>query len=143
MSSAINPDAEEDLDLDGIDLSPNPGYGGGQNLDRRRTEMTVQNHFGGGKLESEVKRPSLSNKEEAQYMPLSCMNTFTQDWVIKVKVNKKVFKTYNNAKGPGQLLNVDLMDKQGVAIQGTFFGEGATKMDQHIAQGCVYVMSGG
>jgi hypothetical protein len=44
-------------------------------------------------------------------MPLSCMNTFTQDWVIKVKVNKKVFKTYNNAKGPGQLLNVDLMDK--------------------------------
>jgi hypothetical protein len=66
MSTAVNLDAaqEEDLDLDGIDLSPNPGYGGGQNLDKRRTEMTVQNHFS-GKLETEVKRPSLSNREEA------------------------------------------------------------------------------
>jgi hypothetical protein len=48
------------------------------------------------------------------YMPVSCLNTFTQDWVIKVKITKKYdLKQWKNAKGSGTLLNLDLIDLQG------------------------------
>jgi hypothetical protein len=45
-------------------------------------------------------------------MPVSCINTFTQDWAIKVKIIKKyALKEWKNMKGAGTLLTVDLMDR--------------------------------
>lgn len=57
----------------------------------------------------ENKRPSLSGRDH--FMPVVCLNSFTLDWVIKVKVTRKyALKTWNNARGQGVLLNVELMD---------------------------------
>ena len=89
------------------------------------------------------KRPSLDTGD-AQYMPVSCLNTFTQDWTIKVKVTKKYdLKTWNNARGQGVLLSVDLMDSSRVQIQATFFNDAAKKWDQEMQEGKVYSMSRG
>jgi len=49
-------------------------------------------------------------------MPLAVMNTFAQEWVIKVKVMKKLLKNWSNTKGSGTLLNLELMDKDGIMI---------------------------
>ena len=77
-------------------------------------------------------------------MPVSCLNTFTQDWVIKVKVCKKYdLKHWNNARGTGTLLNVDLMDKSSGQIQATFFNDAATKWHEGLEEGKVYSMRGG
>lgn len=66
-------------------------------------------------MTTERKRPSLSGADEG-YMPLAVMNTFAQEWVIKVKVMKKLLKNWNNTKGSGTLLNLELMDKDGIMI---------------------------
>ena len=56
-------------------------------------------------------KKSLDPNEE-QYMPLDCLNTFTVDWAIKVKVTKKYeLKNWKNARGEGVLLNLDFIDK--------------------------------
>jgi len=68
------------------------------------------------KLESAVKRPSIGGDEDAGFIPLQCINTFTNDWIIKAKVVKKGFREWKNMKGTGFLLNVDLMDKDGTQI---------------------------
>jgi replication factor A1 len=40
------------------------------------------------------------------------LNTYTQEWVIKAKITKKYpMRTWNNAKGSGTLLNMDLVDR--------------------------------
>lgn len=42
---------------------------------------------------------------------MKCLNTFSSDWAIKVRVTKKhPLKSWKNDKGSGELLNVDLMD---------------------------------
>ena len=66
-------------------------------------------------------------------MPVSCLNTFTQDWIIKVKITKKYqVRQWKNARGEGTILNLDLMDKENTQIQATFFSEAATKFDQEL-----------
>ena len=69
-------------------------------------------------------------------MPVSCLNTFTQDWVIKVKITKKYeIRNWNNAKGQGCLLNLDLMDKENTQIQATMYNEAATKFAEELKEG--------
>jgi hypothetical protein len=54
-------------------------------------------------------KPKIDIPEDQMFMPVSCLNTFTQDWIIKVKINKKnELRHWNNAKGTGMLLNLDL-----------------------------------
>ena len=61
-------------------------------------------------------------------MPISLLNTFTQEWVIRVKVFKKYpLKFYKNQRGQGCIFNLDLMDKQKTQIQATMFNESAEK----------------
>jgi hypothetical protein len=73
---------------------------GARNLQQKRVGgPSVQEHFGSaGKLTSERQRPSLGGDDDAKlgFMPLSCMNTFAQDWVIKCKVLKKQLRTWSN-----------------------------------------------
>lgn len=67
-------------------------------------------------------------KSQKGYLPVKCLNTFSTDWAIKVRVTKKGdIKEWKNTSGSGSLFNVDLIDMEGTQIQGTFFKSQATK----------------
>lgn len=73
-------------------------------------------------LGDSFKRVSLSGDEDAGYIPLSCLNTFTPDWAIKVRLAKKYpMKSWNNARGTGELFSCELIDRSDCLIQATFF----------------------
>jgi len=73
----------------------------------------------------------VTSKPSSFYMPIKALNQFSNDWVIKARVVKKApVKTWTNAKSSGQLLNFDLVDKEGTMIQATAFNDAATKMDE-------------
>ena len=58
------------------------------------------------------------------YMPIKALNQFSNDWKIKARVVKKgELRNWKNARGEGQLFNVDLIDREGTLIQATGFGE--------------------
>ena len=58
-----------------------------------------------------MKAEQEKEEDERDYVPVNCLNTFMRDWAIKVKVTKKYdMRRWNNARGSGTLLNVDLMD---------------------------------
>ena len=51
------------------------------------------------------------------YMPIKALNQFSTDWVIKARVVKKAdIRNWKNARGEGQLLNIDLVDREGTLI---------------------------
>lgn len=63
-------------------------------------------------------------------MPIRVLNQFSVDWKIRARVTKKgELKQWRNQKGEGVLLNIDLIDKDGIQIQATFFGDAAQKFD--------------
>ena len=81
---------------------------------------------------------------DEDYVPVNCLNTYVQDWAIKVKVTKKYdLREWNNARGRGTLLNIDLMDRSRHQIQATFFKDAAQKYDAELQEGHTYVMRGG
>jgi len=58
-----------------------------------------------------------STAEEEQCLPVIALNTFNQNWKIKVKLTKKYpVRNYQNQKGSGKILNIDLVDKEGTEI---------------------------
>ena len=63
-----------------------------------------------------------ADPEANMYMPVAHLNSFSADWCIKVRVLKKpTERHYQNAKGSGKLLNIDLIDRDGTMIQATMF----------------------
>ena len=52
-------------------------------------------------------------------------------------------RTWSNARGEGSLFSVDLLDKNGTQIRGTFFKEGVDKFYDVIHKDCVYYFSNG
>ena len=63
-------------------------------------------------------------------MPIKALNQFSVDWVIKARVVKKSeIKNWKNARGEGQLINIDLLDRGGSLVQATAFNDGALKLD--------------
>lgn len=63
------------------------------------------------------------------YMPIKALNQFSYDWVIKARVVKKCeVRSWKNARGEGQLFNMDLIDRDGTLIQATAFNETAIKL---------------
>lgn len=110
------------------------------NLNKNRVEHQEPSH----ELKGSYKRVSLSGDDDAGFIPVSCLNTFTHDWAIKVRVTKKyAMRSWNNPKGQGDLFNVDLIDRGDCQINATFFNEGARKYHQILEEGKVYKMSGG
>jgi replication factor A1 len=62
------------------------------------------------------------------YTPLKVLNQFSTDWKVRARLTKKgEIRNWNNAKGSGCLMNIELMDKEGTQIQATFFGDSAMK----------------
>lgn len=48
-----------------------------------------------------------------QYMPIGALNQFSLDFRFKARILKKYpLKTYNNQKGTGVILNMDLIDRE-------------------------------
>ena len=82
---------------------------------------------------------SVPNVPEDAYMPIKALNQFTSDFTIKARIVKKgALRTYKNQRGEGKLLNVDLIDRDGTLIQGTFFGECAAKFADSLQEEGVY-----
>ena len=78
------------------------------------------------------------------FMPIKALNQFTNDWVIKARVTKKqAIRQWSNAKSSGKLLNFDLIDRDGTAIQGTAFNETADSFEAKLQQDSVYTFSNG
>lgn len=93
-----------------------------------------------------VKKQYVEEKVEVtdNYMPIKLLNTFVSDWKIKARVTKKApIRTWNNAKGTGKILNIDLLDRQGTGIQATFFNDAAEKYNELIEHGKLYLFSNG
>ena len=74
-------------------------------------------------------------------MPIKALNTFSRDWMIKARVaNRGEMKT--TQKG-GQLLKIELVDKYGTQIEGTFFNDAAKKFDTILEKNKVFLFSNG
>lgn len=118
---------------------PRPG-GGSTNIGQKRVEAPPSTT----RLQAERGRPSLmGNAEDAKYIPISVLNTFVQDWTIKAKVVRKNTRNWNNARGNGTLMNVDLMDKHGCQIQATFFNDAVSKFTDVLQENKVYTFTQG
>ena len=87
-------------------------------------------------------RVSINDRDE--HMPIKTLNMYSSDWRIKARVTKLGdIRTWNNARGSGKLLNIDLMDREGTQIQATFFNDAADKFVQELEQNKVYTFAGG
>lgn len=84
------------------------------------------------------------HQQQNMYTPIKSLNTFLFDWKIKGRVTKKqAKKSWKNAKGTGTLLNIEIIDNQGIQIQATFFNDQADKYDELLKENKVYLFSNG
>ncbi|KAJ7277071.1 hypothetical protein O6H91_02G027800 [Diphasiastrum complanatum] len=76
--------------------------------------------------------------------PLVSLNPYQGNWTIKVRVTSKgPLRTYRNARGEGNVFNVELTDEDGTQIQATMFKEAADKFFSKFELGKVYYISKG
>jgi replication factor A1 len=79
-----------------------------------------------------------------QVTPMSQLTIYTQKWTIKARVSaKSEMRTFRNAKGEGQLMNIDLVDSQQTEMRATFFGSAAQKFYPILQVGKVFTFSKG
>ena len=78
------------------------------------------------------------------YTPIKSLSPMHSDWIIKARVSKKYpVKEWNNARGSGKLLNIELVDRYGTQIQATLFNKAVDKYDPILEQDKVYMFSKG
>ena len=78
------------------------------------------------------------------HMPIKALNQFSSDFVIKARVMKKGdLRNWSNARGQGQILNLDLIDREQTVIQATAFNDQALRINEVLEQGKVYTFGGG
>lgn len=76
--------------------------------------------------------------------PLASLNPYQGNWTIKVRVTSKAnMRSYRNARGEGNVFNVELTDEDGTQIQATMFNEAAKKFFDKFQVGKVYYISKG
>ena len=75
--------------------------------------------------------PEVPNADDfARYTPIAALSCNSSDWIIKARVTKKYDRrTWNNARGKGYLMNIELCDAFGSQIQCTFFKEAVDKFE--------------
>ena len=57
---------------------------------------------------------SIFPDDYTRYTPIKALTTLSNDWIIKARVTKKYDRrTWNNARGKGYLMNIDLIDAFG------------------------------
>ena len=77
------------------------------------------------------------------YTPIKVLNIYTYDWKIKWRVLKKVKRSWQNMRGSGLIMTVDLVDSEGTQIQATFFNEAVFKFDNVLEENHVYTFANG
>lgn len=76
--------------------------------------------------------------------PLASLNPYQGNWTIKVRVTSKGnLRSYSNARGEGNVFNVELTDEDGTQIQATMFNAAARKFYETFHVGKVYYISKG
>ncbi|XP_057517319.1 replication protein A 70 kDa DNA-binding subunit B-like [Amaranthus tricolor] len=76
--------------------------------------------------------------------PLASLNPYQGNWTIKVRATSKGnLRSFRNARGEGNVFNVELTDEDGTQIQATMFNEAATKFFDKFQVGKVYYISKG
>ena len=77
--------------------------------------------------------------------PIREISTYTgRNWTIKARVTaKSQLRTFTNDRGNGKVFSVDLLDKDGGEIKGSFFNAGADKFFNEIEAGKVYTFHKG
>lgn len=103
------------------------------------------------KVASQPKGPNLQNLtkphnlvDTSDCQPINSLNPYNNNWAIKARVTRKdVMKTWNNARGTGQLFGFDLLDNSGAQIRATLFNEAASKYFDMIQEKKVYKFSKG
>lgn len=86
-----------------------------------------------------------SQAGDAGCLPISELTPYANTrWKIKARVTMKSdIRKFNNARGEGQFFKVELRDKTGEEISGTFFGRACDKFYDVVRQGQVYYISKG
>ncbi|KAF4744019.1 60S acidic ribosomal protein P1, partial [Perkinsus olseni] len=110
-------------------------------------QQQQQQAMGGGMLgrQQTVSLGPVSYRPVASdIIPISQLSVYSQKWTIKGRVSSKSdVRTFNNARGEGQLFSIELVDDQSAEIRATFFNSAVTKFFPAIQQGKVYTFSKG
>ena len=77
--------------------------------------------------------------------PIREISTYTgRNWTIKARVtSKSQMRTFANDRGSGKVFSVDLLDKDGGEIKGSFFNASVEKFFDTLEAGKVYTFSKG
>ncbi|KAI5066413.1 hypothetical protein GOP47_0019037 [Adiantum capillus-veneris] len=76
--------------------------------------------------------------------PLVSLNPYQGNWTIKVRVTDKgPMRSFKNARGDGNVFNVELTDEDGTQIRASMFKEAADKFFPKLELGKVYYISKG
>ncbi|MCO5549118.1 hypothetical protein L7F22_002584 [Adiantum nelumboides] len=76
--------------------------------------------------------------------PLVSLNPYQGNWTIKVRVtNKGLMRSFQNARGEGNVFDVELTDEDGTQIRATMFKDAADKFHSRLELGKVYYISKG
>ena len=85
-----------------------------------------------------------NNLQDARYTPIAGLNMYQNRWTIKARVTKKDdIRTWQNAKGEGQLFSAELLDSSNMDMKCTFFREAVDKFYPMLEEDKVYTFSGG
>lgn len=81
-------------------------------------------------INSTKSREEVTSKSihEVEVTPIRSLTSFVPDWKIKARISSKgEIKHWNNDRGSGYLMNINLIDSHGDQIQATFFKEAVDK----------------
>jgi replication factor A1 len=88
--------------------------------------------------------PAMRKGISRRVYPLVSLNPYEGNWTIKVRVSSKgPLRLYTNARGQGNVFNVELTDEEGTEIQATMFKEAADKFYDKLQLGKLYYISKG
>lgn len=110
-------------------------------MEKRRTSSAIDDYFSSGR---KLPWPSIYNRQDDLYTPISSLSISSQDWRVKAKVFKKhQIRTYISKQGAtSKILRIEIIDKSMTSIECVFFNKAAEKFD-FIQEGHAYLFSGG
>jgi replication factor A1 len=114
---------------------------GGMRTDGSSSSGATSSSLPGG---SSVNSAPVAGNNQSNLIPINALNPYSNRWSFKARItNKGDKRSWNNAKGSGTLFSIDVLDKEGSDIKGTFFKDACEKFYPLLQQGHVYIFSGG